>query len=116
MNSQSKDYKKYISSDEWRRIREEFLTCELFEGFCAACGNTPDSFHIHHMTYARLKNEKLEDLIALCGSCHDSLHQFHQDSGKNLYAASQQFIKLSRTEAKLPQYVFDPFQRPKNRP
>jgi len=60
------DYGSYITSAKWERKRQEFFQCCLFEGFCAGCGIIPEIYNIHHLTYERLGEEYLEDLIALC--------------------------------------------------
>lgn len=106
------DYETYIRSPAWHKIREEFLSCILFEGFCAACGGVPSVYQIHHMTYTRLGQENLEDLVALCDRCHNLLHEYHKSHPKklNLWRASQQFIQNSRKIEGLDVYLFMPFE------
>ena len=102
------DYESYIRSSAWHKMREEFLACMLFEGFCAACGGVPLTYHIHHMTYSRLGSENLEDLVALCERCHDLMHQYHRTHPKkaNLWNASHEFIKMNRQQNGLSKYCF----------
>lgn len=99
-------YAVYIISPEWQAKRLEFFDCSLFEGTCAACGTIPDSYNIHHLTYTRLGEEKLEDLVALCGRCHVSLHAFHATTKFTLYSASQKFIQSSRKARSAKPYLF----------
>jgi hypothetical protein len=41
---------------------------------CAHCRTTDASLDVHHKTYDRFGNERLDDLIALCRPCHDVVH------------------------------------------
>lgn len=65
------EYESYLRSDVWRERRSAVLTrasnlCELCEKARAA--------NVHHLTYVRLGNELLSDLLAVCESCHAILH------------------------------------------
>jgi hypothetical protein len=71
----------YLKSDAWRRKtlrvldRANFL-CESVDDKGNRCGN--EATEVHHLTYERVSNELLSDLIALCRDCHSKMH------GKNL--------------------------------
>jgi hypothetical protein len=64
----------YLKSDAWRQKRWRVLARANW--FCEKCGNDADE--VHHLTYERVGNELLSDLIALCRECHSKMH------GKNL--------------------------------
>lgn len=70
------DYKKYISSKEWKEKKEEVFNQRGKE--CEQCGYQY-RLHVHHLTYERLGNERLEDLQILCFQCHMSKHDEYFD-------------------------------------
>ncbi len=37
---------------------------------------------VHHLTYARLYDEMLFDLIAVCRDCHERLHPEHGETSE----------------------------------
>ena len=72
-------YRNYLLSDAWQQKRKA-----VFEraqrnantnnrlGVCEKCGYKPwkPNLQIHHLTYERIYNEPLDDLILLCPRCH----------------------------------------------
>lgn len=68
------NYKAYLMSKDWERLRNQKLSA--VGSTCQIC-NSPDNLHIHHRTYKRIYNERLNDLTVLCGSCHLLFHQQH---------------------------------------
>src|SRR5262245_4611509 len=64
-------YQAYLASREWGLLREAVK--ERSGGICERC-NKNGGTAVHHVTYARLYCERLEDLIHLCDECHDFLH------------------------------------------
>lgn len=78
-------YDDYLKSEHWRetRIRRLMLArierdWELFGCEHEGCGLfvPPQAIDIHHLTYERLGNERMEDLKILCRSCHGVTHGF----------------------------------------
>lgn len=65
------DYRAYLKSPEWKRMRAKVL--DRAGGWCERC-RTRRALHVHHKTYARLGDEKMADLEALCGGCHMKEH------------------------------------------
>lgn len=63
-------YYRHLRSAKWRRTRETKLASSPF---CAVCGRT-DTLDVHHVTYARFGDERLEDLTVLCRFHHDLFH------------------------------------------
>lgn len=66
--TETTDYDSYINSEVWRekarRIRER-------DGYrCRICGAMDVPLEVHHITYARLYEERDEDLLAVCPECH----------------------------------------------
>lgn len=64
-------YREYLNSSAWRAKREEML--ELAGYQCEECGSG-GHLHVHHLTYARLGREELDDLAVLCPQCHEAAH------------------------------------------
>lgn len=67
----AESYKKYRETDMFKQKREQVLSRDGYK--CKICG-TGKNLLVHHITYRRLGNEPLEDLITLCESCHKKIH------------------------------------------
>ena len=80
MNSQSKEYKKYIVSKKWKRIRDDML--KLANHRCtnyAKCQNGKTGrLEVHHLNYDRLGCELPSDLAVYCSDCHPAADR-HRD-------------------------------------
>ena len=80
-STQRQRYEAYMDSDAWRimrikRIQADLGLCQgivLLNGKRRLCLSR-SALEVHHLTYTRLGNEKLEDLITLCKSCHMAIH------------------------------------------
>ena len=66
------NYDDYMKSVEWEEKRQLRLRLDGFR--CFKCG-TSVNLQVHHITYERLGQERMGDLITLCGSCHKRLHE-----------------------------------------
>jgi hypothetical protein len=71
---QKSHYYKYLihlQSDYWKNIRLKVLErdCDI----CQKCKERKAT-EVHHLTYERLGNELLEDLLSVCRSCHLKIH------------------------------------------
>lgn len=64
------DYKRYLASREWALLKEKLR--ERSFGYCERCATRPYQ-ETHHVTYANVGNEPLEDLLAVCSDCHSFL-------------------------------------------
>jgi 5-methylcytosine-specific restriction endonuclease McrA len=70
------DYAKYRKSYHWKIVRDRVLA--RCNGICEGChGRT--AANVHHLTYERLGNEDMGDLLALCRQCHESFHNMTTD-------------------------------------
>ena len=68
----SHEHKKlYLKSPEWKSVRRLVLSRD--NHCCKACTST-SSLNIHHITYKRLGDERLSDVVCLCNNCHTKLH------------------------------------------
>ncbi len=63
-------YHAYLASHEWA-VRKQAVRLRS-NGMCERC-RIAKGTQTHHMTYIRLYNEKLEDLLHVCRPCHEFL-------------------------------------------
>lgn len=75
MGDWTERYSKYLRTAAWGERRRRVLS--RAKGLCERCRVRPAS-HVHHLTYQRLGNEPLSDLLALCWQCHNEEHP-HRD-------------------------------------
>lgn len=65
------EYKRYLTSETWNELRKARFEIDGYE--CYAC-KSPIDLQVHHLTYARLGNEDIGDLLTLCKHCHERYH------------------------------------------
>jgi hypothetical protein len=75
-------YHDYIESDKWRTLRQKALRRDNW--LCQGCLEAAAE-HAHHLTYERLGNELLCDLVSLCVDCHQLCHPHKDLKGRELY-------------------------------
>jgi len=61
-------YAAYLKTRHWHRLRLKYF--ESFGCKCYHCDTRKPPIQLHHLTYVRLGNEDLGDLISLCRKCH----------------------------------------------
>ncbi len=63
-------YKTYLESEAWAQKRNKRLGMSNFK--CEACedGECRNPLQVHHLTYARIFREEMEDLMVLCKMHH----------------------------------------------
>lgn len=66
------EYPVYIRSERWRQKRVDVI--RRARGICERCGRWP-IVNVHHLTYDRLGDELLTDLLGVCSRCHQELHR-----------------------------------------
>lgn len=77
----SKKYVEYVNSTAWFIRREAAI--EKAEWKCQICGLYNDHLEVHHKTYARLGNERDEDLLVVCAECHKKKEQAKRKAKKS---------------------------------
>lgn len=71
------DYQEYLASRDWALLKNQVR--ERSGGTCERCHRAPHQ-STHHLTYARIGHELLEDLLGVCGPCHEYLSgKLHDD-------------------------------------
>lgn len=71
-------YNEYLTTEKWRDKRRRVL--ERDDYMCQACLKR-HATDVHHLTYERVFNEPLFDLVSVCTPCHEELHP-HMKEGK----------------------------------
>ena len=64
-------YRQYTASNKWKIKRDNRMALDNHE--CALCFTT-SHLQVHHITYDRIFNEKMSDLLTVCKSCHEIIH------------------------------------------
>lgn len=64
-------YQAYLCSREWSILKQ--AVHDRSGGECERC-HTGSIEAVHHLTYARKYNERLEDLAGWCKACHEFTH------------------------------------------
>lgn len=64
-------YPEYLKSETWKAKREKVLRRDNY--ICQGCLETKATC-VHHLTYERVGEELMLDLVSLCEQCHDSIH------------------------------------------
>lgn len=76
-----KAYTGFLRSGAWFRRREAWFTARRAEGVepaCQGCGTRLDetgTLDLHHVSYARVGQERNEDLWPFCRRCHEWIHE-----------------------------------------
>jgi 5-methylcytosine-specific restriction endonuclease McrA len=64
-------YNQYLLSPQWMEKRR--LVFDRCRGLCEGCRNSK-AVQVHHLTYVRVGDEMLFDLVAVCLDCHEKIH------------------------------------------
>ena len=72
----------YMKSNSWNQLRIDRLDLDNYT--CQLCNRNGISLSVHHITYTRVYNEKLDDLRSLCSYCHTKIHN-ELGYPKNIY-------------------------------
>lgn len=78
-------YECYMNSDQWHALRRKVLKRDNY--LCQGCLEAAAE-HVHHLTYERLGNELLCDLVSLCRDCHQLCHPHRDLKGRELHGRS----------------------------
>lgn len=89
------EYRDYINSPDWRSTRLRYFRSKLPSDRCQACGASWEpGFHLHHRSYKRLGNERLNDFVMMCADCHRELHRrFREATAKRGWGDLWKFTK-----------------------
>lgn len=80
-------YSEYLKTNHWRKVRISRLNLTRKNGekrhSCECCGKSKQRFHTHHVTYERVGNELLDDVVHLCVICHREIHKLLDEEISN---------------------------------
>ena len=68
------EYRDYLTTITWARKREAVLSRDDYVCQAQMVGCTDRASQAHHLTYDRIFDEPLFDLVAVCRNCHERLH------------------------------------------
>jgi hypothetical protein len=78
------EYDKFLEGPHWQELRKQKLEeqrSRLGYNCCEKCGERQPvpptretALHLHHLTYERLGEERLEDVLVICPHCHKKEH------------------------------------------
>lgn len=92
----------YLNTKHWQQMRVKVY--EHYQGVCQRCGDSiPFSMaNVHHRTYKRQGNEKLNDLILYCNRCHLIIHKGKKETheqNRDIGALIRKLDRQQRAEA-----------------
>lgn len=67
----AEDKSAYLQSPKWQALRQQVIARDKC---CVVTGRT-SNLDVHHITYKRLGNELLEDLVLIHRDVHNAIHQ-----------------------------------------
>jgi hypothetical protein len=65
-------YREYLEGPEWAETRTRYRSSGKLQS-CLVC--RAPNVDLHHRTYRRLGQERLDDLVALCREHHELVHE-----------------------------------------
>ncbi len=72
----------HLQSDYWHNLKQTRLA--MANQACEHCG-TMGNLHLHHISYANLGREGVEDVVILCATCHQAVHDAAEHLGDYKY-------------------------------
>lgn len=80
----TEDYKEYLNSPQWAKIRNKVLQRDDFK--CSICGSYR-GLQVHHLNYNHFKNEEnyLEDLMTVCNECHEKIENQKKEQDRRIF-------------------------------
>ena len=89
-------YKAYLCSRDWALLRNAVRA--RCGGKCERCG-VNDMECVHHLTYARKYDERIEDLAGWCNACHEFTHgKSDHDPAKKLVPSLEVLTLMAQRE------------------
>lgn len=80
-------YQEYLKSGEWKYLRDKKLKQANYT--CDGCGEQYRALEVHHLTYERIGEELLTDLVVFCPQCHKKAHGLSPKSKWSKYINSE---------------------------
>jgi 5-methylcytosine-specific restriction endonuclease McrA len=94
--------REYYASPEWKQKKTRIIRQRGHR--CERCGNDQLDLQLHHLTYARFRNEHDEDLQLLCRSCHEKADRVREENTR--YAnAKETYLTKKYGSGSIPSYA-----------
>jgi hypothetical protein len=88
-------YDDYLSSPHWHNFKIRYRDSGLSMR-CAVCGR--GKIQLHHHTYVRLGQEKLDDVTPVCREHHKAIHEWLKSGGRIFVEFTHEAIAHLRGE------------------
>lgn len=69
------EYQKYLDSEHWADFKRRYKNSDEPQQ-CVVCGDK--NYHLHHLGYNHMYNEKFYDVLPLCEKHHLLIHKIHK--------------------------------------
>ena len=95
-----KEYKKYLSSSSWRKLRNTVLF--VFGYQCVFCGDKKYLNVLHLRYYKKMYNpdsslyKKIRWLTVVCKYCHANIHEISKKENLEEYKATKRYSSLMK--------------------
>lgn len=89
-NETALTYKEYLLTTHWRNLKEKMYKSK-YKYECYSC-KCKTKLELHHKTYKRIGNERLNDMIWLCRDCHEATHKVNKQ-GTQLWKCAKKVRK-----------------------
>lgn len=98
----NQEYQDYLDSEAWKFRRLKRIS--IAGGRCEACGSAR-KLHVHHLTYERIFNEEMADLLVLCEEHHAQAERLIADGaisrkGNTTHIAVRTVLLIARSNPK----------------
>ncbi len=94
-------YRQYLESDHWKQLRSRFWASKLHKRRCVVCGACAP-LEVHHRSYRRIGQERLNDLMLLCRNCHKATHELDRTRTNGCLWGAAKRLRKDRVSAGLP--------------
>lgn len=73
-------YDNYLKSEHWSDVKQRYKSSKLNrKKLCKMCYRDL-RLDLHHITYKRIGQERLQDLLQICRECHKIVHRKQVDN------------------------------------
>jgi hypothetical protein len=85
-------YQAYLASREWSE-KKNAVKLRAVDS-CERCTDPCENLIVHHLTYERIYEEPLADLLGVCKDCHSYLHCFSKYDPLYSFELSMELFQL----------------------
>jgi len=113
----TQEYEDYLNSESWKNKRKQRLL--ISNNRCSVCGSNGSGIQVHHLTYERIFNEDMQDLLPLCKYDHEIAEKLVDQRrlsrhGNPLFLATEtvRLVLLEKMSEALPRPIPTPIPIP----